>query len=422
MRLVATGHARPPGQFRRLRVAGTLAAVAALWLSSVWWAGGAALPSARARAAPSSASATAYLPFAAEIPGDFRQEATVDVGGLREPDTNVRRVFVSADGSQTIIVEVAIRPSIPDAESRIDGRVNQMVRYQGWLYGIIEGLGDRAFRGAGLNPDGQQAQSLVFRVRAIAAEVALIASAGDPVLVDYVARLVEERMRDAPDATVTEPGFVATPRSLPGKDPPGPLVISSSDPTSVGNAPGGPGGTDTIVLLTLMNVERPWTGTGPRPPQGFTYLTTEVLIEVGGPTAANVVMEDFVATTLDGREWPPVLAREPAVRSAQSVTGTPVHGWLTFAVPSDQQALQLIWRLRSAVSLSAQGGGDQALVVPLTVGSTATASLGTPAPPAGRSVDPNSPVPPGSAPLGPSVPSSAPSGPATTPRGGTRLQ
>ena len=79
----------------------------------------------------------------------------------------------------------------------------------------------------------------------------------------------------------------------------------------------------------------------------------------------------------------------------QVVTGSAVHGWLTFAVPSDQQAIGLIWRLRSAVPLSDQGGGDQAMSIPLTVGSTATAGLGTAAPPAGIPIDPNSPVPPG---------------------------
>jgi len=146
-----------------------------------------------------------------------------------------------------------------------------------------------------------------------------------------------------------------------------------------------------------------------------------VLIEASGPTAANVVMEDFFAVTLDGREWPPVLAREPAVLATRAVMGSPVRGWLTFAVPTDQQAISMIWRLRSTVPLSDLGGGDQALSIPLTVGSTATAGLGTAAPPAGIPIDPNSPVPPGSQPVSPSgAPSSAPSnGPSTTPRGGT---
>ena len=85
MRMVVPSRAQRPGRFRRMMAAISLAAVVALWLWAVWWAGG-AMSAARVLAAPAAASATAYLPVASELPGAFREQATVDVGGLREPD------------------------------------------------------------------------------------------------------------------------------------------------------------------------------------------------------------------------------------------------------------------------------------------------------------------------------------------------
>jgi hypothetical protein len=396
-------------------------------------------PAARVLAAPAAVSATTYLPRAAELPGGFREQSTADVGGLLEPDTNVRRVFVSGDGSQTLAVEVAIRGSAPEAEMSLDGRINQLVRYQGWLFGGMGGLGEAAFRGSGVSPDGLQSQIVIFRVNAVAAEVALSAPVTDPALLDGVARIVERKIRAEPDSVATTPGFTATPRALPGKEPSGPPVFGlGGDGSSVGNTAGAPGTTDTIVALTLLNLDRPWVGTtGPRPPNGFNYLTVDIIIDVVGPTAANVLLEDFFAVALDGREWPPVIAREPSMRAGQAVQGAPMRGWLTFALPTDQQAIQLIWRLRSTVPIAAQGG-DEVMSVPLTIGAMATVGLGTPAPPAGITLDPNSPVPPGSSPLNPAIPvgpngaptapsapSSSPSnsGPSTRPpRGGSGLQ
>lgn len=408
-----------------------LGVVALAWLTMLAGAGMVA-PTQRALAAPANASATAYLPSASELPGAFREQATVDVGGLGEPDSNVRRIFVSTDGSQTLTVEVAVRGSPPDAEMVLDGRINQLVRYHGWLFGAIAGLGEHAFRGLAIGADGQQSQLLLFRVRSIAAEVGLAAPVADPAVVDRVARIVEAKIMSEPDAVLSVPGFSATPRSLPGKEPTMPPAIGAGGlgDASVGNTAGAPGTTDTTVLLTILGIERPWAGTsGPRPPRGFNYVTLDIAIEVAGPTAANVVLEDFFVVALDGRDYPAVIAREPAIRAAQAVTGSPVRGWLTFALPTDQQAQQLVWRLRSTVPLATQGG-DSAMVVPLTVGATAAAGLGTPAPPNSTTVDPNNPVPPGSQPAGPqpsqpsqpSGPSSSPSSPSRPGRGGSGLQ
>ena len=110
-------------------------------------------------------------------------------------------------------------------------------------------------------------------------------------------------------------------------------------------------------------------------------MTVDVRIETQGPTPANILLEDFTASSLDGREWPPVVARQPALRATQVVDGVPSRGWLTFAVPTTQPATQVNWRLRSSLSLAALGGGDQTLVLPLTVGASTTATIGNPAPP-----------------------------------------
>jgi len=95
-------------------------------------------------------------------------------------------------------------------------------------------------------------------------------------------------------------------------------------------------------------------------------------------------------------------------------------------IPRDQPALQLTWRIRTRQSLTGQGNVEQTMVIPLTIGASASASVGEAAPPAGVPV-----VPPSSAPTGPGGPASpsgptaptgpaGPSGPATTPPGGGR--
>jgi len=159
---------------------------------------------------------------------------------------------------------------------------------------------------------------------------------------------------------------------------------------------------DTVVLFTLLGIERPWPGgSGPPPPNGVNYLTVDVTVETQGPTPANIVLEDFTASSLDGREWPGVVARQPSLRAGFVTPGAPVRGWLTFAIPTTQPATQVTWRLRSSQSLAAQGGGDEILILPLTVGATSTATIGNPAPPAGVPVQPPNLIPPGSAPVNP---------------------
>src|SRR4051794_4054900 len=214
------------------------------------------LPSAPALAAPANASAAGYLPTASQLPGAWREEATLDVGGLLEPDSHLRRVFVSADGGQTVVVEVPVRPSAVEAQTSLDARVNQLVLYHGWLFGAIAGLGDRAYRGIGVTADGLTDQTLVFRVKALAAEVGLISSVENPALVDAIARIVESRMLQDPNAVLAVPGFPATPQTLPGKEPPGPPVgggaVGGGD-AGVGNTAGGVGTTDTMLQITLLN-------------------------------------------------------------------------------------------------------------------------------------------------------------------------
>ena len=376
----------------------------------VGWLGALAdttLTSGRALAAPALQTAADYLPSQDEMPPDFREVSTVDVGGLLEPDMALRRTFVNLDGSQSVAVQVAINPSSVAAQSLLDARLNQLARYRGWLFATVPNLGEWAYGGSGAADNGQLGQILVFRVNAIAAEVGLQASQADTALLHLVARVVEARMHAGADAALNGPAFATpTPQSFPGVEPPGPpadlMAALSGGGGGVGNSAGGVGVGDTVVLFTLLGIERPWRGgSGPPPPNGFDYLTVDVTIETQGPTPANIVLEDFTASTLDGREWPGVVARQPAMRAGQVVQGSPIRGWLTFAIPTNQPATQVTWRLRSTLSPDAPGGGDQILILPLTVGATSTATIGNPAPPAGVPVQPPNVVPPGSAPVNP---------------------
>lgn len=199
-----------------------------------------------------------------------------------------------------------------------------------------------------------------------------------------------------------------------------------------GGASGSPVQGDTIVVMTISALDRPWAyaGSAPRPPAGMEYLTVDPTITVDGPTQVPIALTDFWISTFDGRSWSPVSGRSPSLQPGTIASGVPVHGWLTFMIPTDQPALQLTWRLRTSQSLSDQGDSDQTLVIPLTVGAQSQASVGRTAPPAGRPV-----VLPSSAP-GPSAPTPPPgsswgsgsgnggssSGGSRSPRGGARLQ
>jgi len=355
--------------------------------------------------------ATDYIPLATDIPGGFREQTTVDVGGLLEPGTSVQRIFTSPDGARMLTVEVTIGQSPVDAQARLDARVNQLVRYQGGVVGVVEGLGERAYRATTIGADDRLNQRLIFRVNAISSEIALTAAEADPSLVDAVARFVEARMRAEADAVTFIPSLsTPTPKSFPGTEPPGAPIAANLGPgmTLTGDTSGG---NDTVVQLTLVGIDRPWVGnTGPRPPLGFNYLTLNVLIETRGQTPADIALEDFSVTTLDGRTWPPVLAREPGLRASQALPLLPAEGWLSFAIPSDVPAIQLVWRIRSPLTLGTGGPTDKVLTVPLTVGASANTTIGTPAPPAGIPVQTPASIPPGSSPGSPSSPSNSPGG------------
>ena len=192
---------------------------------------------------------------------------------------------------------------------------------------------------------------------------------------------------------------------------PGGVVPPGAEVT--GSSSGSPIAGDTIVQMSINGFDRPWQAGGSLPPpaNNMEYLTVQTNIVVTGQTEVVIALTDFWINTFDGRSWTPIPGRSPALLAGSVVVGAPSIGWLTFLVPKDQPALQLTWRIRTRQSLSGQGNVEQTLVIPLTVGATASASVGEAAPPPSVPV-----VPPSSAPSGPAGPAS-PSGPTapTTP-------
>jgi hypothetical protein len=260
------------------------------------------------------------------------------------------------------------------------------------------------------------------------AEVTVAGPGNEPdmPLLDNVARLVAGRIRNEPDALAPQVGLPAPgPQSLPGTDPvmiqivaPSAGAVAPPGAEVTGGSSGSPIAVDTIVTLTISALDRPWayTGSAPRPPDGMEYLTVDPSITVNGQTQVIVATTDFWVSTFDGRSWSPVNGRSPSLQPGAIGFGTPVHGWLTLMIPTGQPALQLSWRLRTSQSLASQGDIDQTLVIPLTVGATAQAGIGSLAPPADVPI-----VPPSSAPGNPSGPSgpSGPSAPTPVPSDGS---
>lgn len=410
---------------RRRRAPAGLRAVAGLAVCALVMAvlGAPPLASGDALAAVAQASAYDLVPVAADLPG-FRLDSGDDLGGELEPVIAVERVFTSLDGDRRLVVSVNVGVDPPDAQETIDDRVNQLTRYHGWRIVNDDAIGESGYRGSASGTDGRGAAGRFFRVDAMAAEVRLEATQQDldAGQVEGVARLVESRMRASGELRAVRTGFpTPEPAKLPGKDPPGAPVggiagvaaVAPPGGAVVGASGGSPILADTIVRVTIGGVERPWVP-GPvalAPPAGTDYLTVAPLIEVSGPTAVEIALPDFTVTTFDGREYAPLAIRVPSLRVGTVAMGSPTTGWLTFRLPTSQQPLQLNWRLRTTQLLADQGGVDQTLVVPLTAGATASASIGTSAPPAGVPVvtvpgpgAPGMPAAPG-LPAGPSVPS-----------------
>jgi hypothetical protein len=279
---------------------------------------------------------------------------------------------------------------------------------------------------------------IAFRIQAVTAEITASSATGDPdvPLLDNLARLVERRIWADPEAVAVQPGFPEAPvQQLPGRDPvvvgpvalgPGGMVPPGAEVT--GSSSGSPVAGDTIVQMNIVGLDRPWNsgGTLPTPPNTMEYFTVQPQIVVTGQTEVVIALTDFWITTFDGRSWTPIPGRSPALLAGSVVVGAPSSGWLTFLIPKDQPTMQLTWRIRTRQSLSGQGNVEQTLVIPLTLGATASAQVGETPPPAGVPV-----VPPSSAPSGPSGPASpsgptapttppGPSGPATSPPGGGR--
>ncbi len=381
-------------------------------------------PGRIAQATVMATDAADYVPGAANLPAGFREESTDVVGGDLQPIVALRRTFVALDGTRRLLVGASIGVSAPDAQATMDERVNQLARFQGWRIIPSDTYGEAGFRGSVASDDGISRDVFLFRVNAVAVELVLASQgASDMALLDNVARLVAARIDADSDVVAYQPGFPVAPAVLPGREPPGAptgsagpggIAAPGAEVTGSSSAPTVAG--DTIVLLTINGLERPWAtgGSVPRPPDRMEYLTVEVQIDVAGQSQAIVALTDFWVSTLDGRSWSPVTGRTPALQPGPVRIGVPARGWLTFQVPMDQPALQLTWRLRTSQDLSSQGGSDQTIVIPLTAGATASASIGTAAPPAGVPVAPPSSAPSGpTGPAGPSGPSapSSPSGP-----------
>jgi hypothetical protein len=364
-----------------------------------------------------------YVPTVANLPAGYIEVAAEAVGGELEPTIALRRVFASLDGSRRVTVDVSLGTAEHGAHKMLDARVNQLVRYHGWRITPSRSFGESGYRGTGSGPDGSNGAMIAFRIWAVVAEVMVTDAAGGPdvPLMDNLARLVERRIQSNPAAVAYQPGWPVEPVRVPSGDsvvgigavavgpggvvPPGAAVTGSSGGSPI------PG--DTIVVMTITGLDRPWAAAGslPRPSNDLEYLTVETHIEVHGQTEVVIALTDFWVSTFDGRSWTPLPGRAPALVAGSAVVGAPSRGWMTFMIPKDQPALQLTWRIRTRQPLTTQGRAEQTLVIPLTVGATASAQVGESAPPAGAPV-----VPPSSAPTGPTGPSSpsGPSAPTTT--------
>lgn len=390
-----------------------------------------------AHASVLAADASSYVPSLSNLPPGYREEAVDAVGGDLEPTIALRRAFVTTDGGRRVVVDVSLGSSIQDAHTMLSARMNQLIRYHGWRIVPNAPFGESGFRGSGPTPSGATSAMIAFRVQAVVAEVNVSDAGGnvDMPLLDNLARLVENRINASPEAVAVQPSLPEAPvQQLPGREPvvgpvtlgPGGVVPPGAEVT--GSSSGSPVAGDTIVQMQIVGFERPWLAGGslPAPSQGMEYLTVQSQIVVTGQTEVVLALTDFWINTFDGRSWTPIPGRSPALLAGSVVMGAPSTGWLTFMVPRDQPALQLTWRIRTRQSLSGQGNVEQTLVIPLTIGASASASVGEAAPPAGVPV-----VPPSSAPTGPGGPASpsgptaptgpaGPSGPATTPPGGGR--
>ncbi|MFN8636246.1 MAG: hypothetical protein U0893_20550 [Chloroflexota bacterium] len=348
----------------------------------------------RALASVMAAEASDYVPTAANLPPGYIEELSEPTGGDLNQMVALRRSFVTQDKTKRVIVDVSMAGSIAGAQTNLDDRVNQLVQYMGWTVNRDSGVGDVTFRASGLAPDGANSALIVFRVLAITGEVAVTNSAGpaDLALLENVAKLVANRMQTSPDMAVGPAGFTTQPVKVPGKDLPGLPPGGGGLGTGSGNVPGsevngGSSGSpiqgDTVVTLNVTGLDRPWLpgATAVAPPTGLEYLSVEVQIDVNGPTEVTIALTDFAVNTFDGRNWTPVGGRTPVIQTGPVSVNRAARGWITFLLPTDQPALQLTWRLRTTQALSSQGNADQTMVVPLSMGAVAQASVGSSAPP-----------------------------------------
>lgn len=406
---------------RRRRLSMTILSAVALiaWTALADAAG----PVPIVRAAPASASAADYVPDLGEIPG-YRLEDNNAAGGDLEPVVALRRTYVSLDGVKHLVIDVAVGTSPSNAQQMTDENVNRLVRYEGWRMRPGGGFGDSSYVGDWTVPTGRGGAATVFRLKSVATSVEMRTDEGpaDVGLVNNLARLVEMRIRAVPDLVVYQPGWPVTPVTVPGKEPPGAPIEGYGTGTEILGASGLPTiAGDTMVILTVTGVDRPWRSTLSRSPApNMDFLTVNLQIDVAGPTSVVVALTDFFLATQDGRQFTATLNRSPELTTGQIATGIPARGWLTFEVPTSQPAIQLIWRLRSTQALADQGGGDQAMVVPLTAGASTTASIGTNAPPNSFPIVPPSAAPPGGG--GNSGGGSSGGGGSGSSRNGTRLQ
>src|SRR5690606_29112224 len=145
-------------------------------------------------------------------------------------------------------------------------------------------FGEHGFRGTDSGQPGPSSEMIAFRIRAVVADIRATSTDGsvDVPLMDNLARLVEHRIQSDPVAEAHAVGWPMEPVQVPGKDPvvesgvwPGTVVPPGAEVT--GSSSGSPVPGDTIVLLTVTGLERPWNGGGslPRPANGMEYLTVE---------------------------------------------------------------------------------------------------------------------------------------------------
>ena len=279
-----------------------------------------------------------------------------------------------------VVVDASLGSSIGNAQLTLDARVNQLVDTRAGQLVPVSGFGDVGYQGSGSAPDGANGVTGPFRNLAVVAEIseATVGAPADVTLLDNVApgrRAHPERARRPGVSACGRPDPCQ--RRCPGRT----RWLSASACRARRDRAGRAGDWQlervagrghTIVMITVTGLDRPWLPGGATPP------ACRPVSHRRGPDRCSTVRpscrgaDDFWLSTFDGRSWSPVAGRGPTLPTGPrgrrgAVTRVADVPDSTTAGPATDL------RHRTTQSLASQGNADQTMVIPLTVGATASA-------------------------------------------------